>query len=234
MGVQPGNGDGHDAGTMLGQRGQVRNVAADAVALEDQLVMPLAQPVGELHDQFAVRRIANGLAVVSGNHGRAFGLGEAEHHLGRLAKALHHAVAVGHGRQQVDDLLTQLQLALRQGLGFPGLDLQGKDAAEQLAGGTGLVADLPWLGIVAGDQPPQAVADDDGNGHRRQRAHVAHVLQVHRRDAAQGGKTQVQWRAGNRVQGRHQGRRLVVGVLDHPDRRQRVQGARLGRDVAGR
>ena len=116
MGVQPGNGDGHDAGTMLGQRGQVRNVAADAVALEDQLVMPLAQPVGELHDQFAVRRIANGLAVVSGNHGRAFGLGEAEHHLGRLAKALHHAVAVGHGRQQVDDLLTQL--ALRQGLGF--------------------------------------------------------------------------------------------------------------------
>ncbi len=232
--VQARDGDGHDPGTALGERRHAGDVAADAVTVEDQLVAPFAQPLRQLQDLFMLRRVADGFALVGGDDRRAVGTGEPQHHLGEMAETLDHAVAIGHRREQVDDLVAQFQLALREGLAFPRLDLQREDAAEQLAGGAGLVADRTRFGIMAGDQPPEAVANDDGDRHRRQRAHVAHVLQMHRGNAAQCGEAQVQWRAGDRIERRHQWRGLIVGILDHPDQVLAIQPARLLRNVGGR
>ena len=47
-----------------------------------------------------------------------------------------------------------------------------------------------WRGAWSWQEirPQSWPRDDDGHRHRRQRAHVAHVLEVHRRDAAQRGE----------------------------------------------
>jgi len=71
-----------------------------------------------------VRRVADGFALVGGDDRRAVGTGEPQHDLGEVAETLDHAVAIGHRRKQMDDLVAQVQLALREGLAFPCLDLQ--------------------------------------------------------------------------------------------------------------
>jgi hypothetical protein len=71
-------------------------------------------------------------------------------------------------------------------------DLQRQQLAQVLAGQprAGTAGSARRM-VVAGDQAPQPAADHDRHRHGRQRAHVAHVLQVDRRDAAQLRERQV-------------------------------------------
>jgi hypothetical protein len=110
-------------------------------------------------------------------------------------------------------------------------DAQGQDLAELLAGRALVERDGGRRRVMAGDQSPQLALDDQRHGHRGQRLHVAHVLQVHRGDAAQRGERQVVGAAGDGIDGGDEGRRHIARVLDQADARQRVQFARLRRDV---
>ena len=87
---------------------------------------------------------------------------------------------------------------------------------------------------MAGNQAPQLALDDQRHRHRRQRAHVAHILQVNRRDAAQGRMRQIIRQAGDGIHGRLQAGRHVIGVLDQAYAVEHVQLARLARNIAGR
>jgi hypothetical protein len=56
---------------------------------------------------------------------------------------------------------------------------------EQVARTAHQVRNGVRLRMVSTNQAPQLSVTDDGNRHRRKRIHVAHILQVDRRDAAQ-------------------------------------------------
>jgi hypothetical protein len=85
--------------------------------------------------------------------------------------------------------------------------------------------------VVAGEQPPQAAVDHDRHAHRCRHAHVLQIFHVDRRHAAQHAEAQVERRRAGCAQ---QGHRVVGHVGDHAQRVQRIQAARLRRDVAGR
>ncbi|MNE28063.1 hypothetical protein D3C80_1214900 [compost metagenome] len=86
--------------------------------------------------------------------------------------------------------------------------------------------------MVAGNQPPERAVDDDRNGHGRAHAHVAQVLAVNGRDAAQVRVGQVQWLAGE-VQYRLDRHGSELGIGNDPHRVAQVQGACLLRNVRG-
>lgn len=70
--------------------------------------------------------------------------------------------------------------------------------------------------VVTGNQAPELVAHDQRHRHRRMRTHVAHVLEMDRREAAQRGIREVGRAAGCRVHGRNEPRGFCVHVCDEP------------------
>ncbi len=101
------------------------------------------------------------------------------------------------------------------------------------------VADLEgWLVragvVVARDEPPQPAVAQERDRHRRPHAHVAQVLEVDRRDAAQRRVGEVERRARRGEQRRDDRLGRVVHVRDEPDPVLLVQRARLRRDVRRR
>ncbi|MNM99394.1 hypothetical protein D3C81_1119540 [compost metagenome] len=150
--------------------------------------------------------------------------------------------------QTVEDILRRVDHRLieqRQGFDFfftltadlqrfHGANLQRQYLADGLARRTQLMRHVQWLTIAATDQAPKLVTLEQGNAHRRQHAHVFHVLAVDRRHTAQGGETQVQRRVRVRAQLRHQRYRLVVGIGDDPQPIGAIQLTRLFGNVRRR
>ena len=77
-----------------------------------------------------------------------------------------------------------------------------------------MVGQAAWLHGVAGHQAPQAAFMHQRYRHRRAGTHVAHVVQVHRRDAAQHRHAQVGGRRVALILGPHQRSRGVAVVRD--------------------
>ena len=103
-----------------------------------------------------------------------------------------------------------------------------------LAGRTGLVVEMPRLMVVARNKPPQLPSHDDRNRHGGERAHVAHVLEMNRRNAAKARQRQVDraepWGRVLALQ-RH---RDVVGVRDQAYGVEAVEITGLARNVRRR
>jgi hypothetical protein len=130
--------------------------------------------------------------------------------------------AVRRQQQAVDVALERLPIGPRQ--------RQAEQTPEQLGHRPACQRRAHWPAVVAGDQPPEGAIDDQRDRHRSRGAHVAQVLQMHRRDAAQRGQREVQRGAAAR-QHRYA---VVVGIRNDPGRIAQVQRPRLRRDVAGR
>ncbi len=230
--MQFGNGYGKHPGRILGQLWQRGDVLGQVVG--DVVILDVdRQPLDQAIHHVARRRLADQLGAVGGNDGGALCPGEIQIDLGQLQQSLADAVAVGHGREHLHHGLTQRQSTIGFRVGLGGIDLQRQHPTEQLAGGPRLEGYPLRLAIVTEHQSPETAADHDGNRHGGQGAHVSHVLQVHRRHAAQLREAEVERLAGQRIGLRLQRRRLVVGVADHPDAVGQVQAAGLGRDVRG-
>ena len=180
------------------------------------------------------RRAPCGPALVIEHHRGAARMRHAEQRAGLVDEALQCQIAVGQVRHDLERQLLALEAGGDRGGVFLGLDLQRQQAAQMFASHAGLKVQVAGRVVVARNQAPKLPAHDDRDRHRRQRAHVAHVLQVHRRNAAQAREREVE-RAGapggvDDVQ-RH---RVVVRIRDQPDVVQAVELARLRRDVARR
>lgn len=89
-------------------------------------------------------------------------------------------------------------------------------------------------GIVAGDQAPQASVVKQRHRDGRAHAHVAHVLDVNRRNRAENRMTQIERLARQRIEGGNDRYRGRFGIGHDAYQILLIQGSRLGRDVAGR
>ncbi|MNO24586.1 hypothetical protein D3C76_144110 [compost metagenome] len=178
--------DGHRQHTagMGRQLRQLVDVAAYVVAVEYRVFTALGQPMHQRRDLRLRWRLADQVAAVGRDHRSAAGVGELQQDLGQVAQAVTDAVMVGHRRNHAHDVLAQVEQFARAGVGLARFDLQRQHAGQQLAGGASRQAHRARLIVVTGHQPPQLPVDHDRQRHRRQGAHVAHVLQVHRRHAA--------------------------------------------------
>ncbi len=114
-----------------------------------------------------------------------------------------------------------------------GGDLQRDDAAQEVAGDAHMRGDAPRRLVMAGDQPPQLALDDDRDRHRGGGVHVAHIVEMHRRDAAQTGEAHIERRAVDRAHRRIERYRGVGGVGNEPQAVGAVKLARLGWNVRG-
>ena len=111
---------------------------------------------------------------------------------------------------------------------------QRERLAEELRRGSHLVRRAVGPGVVvAGDQAPQLATVQERDGHGRETPHVPEVLDVHRRDAAEGRVAEVERPSGERVRGRDERRGAVADVRDQPEPVLAVQRPRLRRDVGG-
>src|SRR5690606_4117615 len=99
MRVNARNRDRHHAGTVLREGRQVGDVTADAVAVIDEAVALLTEPLDQLHDLVVVRSFTDGFAAFRGNDRGAVGPGKGQRDVWQLAEALYDAVMIGHGRQ---------------------------------------------------------------------------------------------------------------------------------------
>lgn len=207
---------------------------AQLIGMEHFAMAVRAQPLHQFAHLLFAGRVAVGQHAVVDDDGRAIRAGKAQ----QLGK--HAAQAVG----KVDLLLRQAGQHADHGaphfqakLQFAGvgarLDAQRQDLPQLFAHGALLERHRQGRFVMAGNQAPQLALDDQRHRHRRQGAHVAHILQVNRRDAAQGRMRQIIRQAGNGIHGRLQARRRVIGVLDQADTVEHVQLARLARNIAG-
>ncbi len=117
--------------------------------------------------------------------------------------------------------------------GAQGLQVQGEKFAEHFRRHPLAHGQAARCVMVAGNQAPQGPVDDHRNGHRGAHAHVAQVLAVDRRDAAQVRVGEVQRLAGE-VQDRHDGHGLEARIGNDPYRVAQVQRTGLLGDVRGR
>ena len=129
-------------------------------------------------------------------------------------------------------------LGLKRPLGgfarLKGGDVPGQRLTEELRRLADDERHLVRPGVVmAGNQPGQLVLADERHRHRGGDTHVAQVLDVNRRDAAQDGEAEIERPAALRIERRYERRRLVVDVRNDPQPVQRVQPPRLRRDVGG-
>ena len=138
-------------------------------------------------------------------------------------------------RDRRTELLEQLQVAdpatRLVGVEEDGEDRRGRSGHE-VDGVAGAQREPPdVVEPMAGDETPQPVLDDDRRRHRRPDAHVAQVLQVHRRHGTEADVGEVD--RGHLATGRGEQRhRLGGGVRDQPEAVLDVERPRLGRDVA--
>src|SRR4051794_19155970 len=102
------------------------------------------------------------------------------------------------------------------GLVLATLDLRRKSLPEEVASHSGLKRNLLGSLVVKRYQAPHISVPNHRNRHGRGDPHVVQVLKVDRRDAAQGGVTEIQRGAGFRVQRRLQRNGLVAAVWDEP------------------
>ena len=85
--------------------------------------------------------------------------------------------------------------------------------------------------VQTADEPPQLIAYDQRDAHRRAHAHVLHVLNVNRRNASQDREAKVEWRSSIWSQGRNDPRGLLVGVEDETQPVLEIKPACLHGDV---
>ncbi len=148
-----------------------------------------------------------------------------------LAQGRHEVLVAGHATQQLDQYRAPRDALFDRTRPLLQRDLQRQDLAHELAGGTHVVGQAPWLHGVARHQPPQAAFMHQRYRHRCAGPHVAHVLQVDRRDAAQHGQAQVGGWCVAMVVGPHQRRGGVVVVRDQAHPVAAVEFAGLRRNV---
>ena len=194
----------------------------------------LFEPGHDAVDGVVVRGVAEGQHALVGNDRHPAGAREAQQFREDAAHVVDDVGALGQVAQHFHHHAPHLEAEGQFARVLARLDAQRQHLAQLLAGGALLEFHRRRAFVVAGNQAPELALDDERDRHRGQRAHVAHVLQVHRRHAAQGCERQIVGGAGDRIARRYQRRRRVVGVLDQADALQRVQFARLGRDVRGR
>jgi len=202
--------------------------------VEDFGVAMHGEPRRQVADGCFIGRVAVGQDAVVDHDGHAAGTRKAQKFAEHTAEVVDKVGAFGEATEHLDHDAAHVEAELQFGAVFAAFDAQCQDLAQLLAGRALFDRHRARRGVVACDQAPQLAPHDQGDRHRGQRAHIAHVLQVHGRDAAQRGERQVVARAAGRILGRDERLGLVIGVLDHADWRQRVQLARLRRDVAGR
>ena len=146
-----------------------------------------------------------------------------------------HKIVVGRGVLEQPGLLRpNAQLVLVLVVLLLAGQQRRKRLADELAQLPQLVAHQPGREVVAGNHAPQPALVNQGNGHGGRRAHVAQVLQVHRRHAAQHRVGHVGWAVGYRVVHRHQRHGRVGCVGDEAQPVFEVHGPRLLRHVRGR
>ncbi|MNE31799.1 hypothetical protein D3C80_1253830 [compost metagenome] len=92
-----------------------------------------------------------------------------------------------------------------------GLDMQREELAEHLGRHPLPHGQRARRIVMAGDHPPQLAVDDDRNRHRRAHTHVAQVLAMDGRDAAQVRVGEIE-RFARWIEHRVDGHRFELGV----------------------
>ena len=110
---------------------------------------------------------------------------------------------------------------------------QRKGVGQRGNGGARLGRGLVRRTMVADDQPPKQAVAEHGHRHGAVDAHVAVILQVHRRQAAQPGEGQVDRPVVPPSRRCQEGHGHVVAVGHPSHRAARVEFAGLPRDVRG-
>jgi hypothetical protein len=119
-----------------------------------RLTLSLWKPIDQGIDLRLRGGIAHQLATRVGDDRCTMGTGKTGEHLRHGQQTITHAVAIGHGREHLHDLMAQVEHTLGSGLCLSGLDLQRQHAAEQFAGGAGLETHRARAVVMAGNQPP--------------------------------------------------------------------------------
>ena len=224
-----GKGDGEQAcgfGTALARRID----AAEVVRLVD-LAAALMEPAGQGQDLFLVGGVACGPALVLADHRHAGGVGQLEQCRVDLDQTSKRRIALRHLRNDLQREAFRLAAGLDGIVLFFRLDLKREQLAEVITGSPGFEIEPAWLVVMAGDESPQIPPHDDRDRHRSQGSHVAHVLEMDGRDAAQLRERKIEGARAQRAIDEVKARSQIVGVGYDPDAVQQIEGAGLRRNV---
>ncbi len=197
----------------------------------DHAARLLVQPRAELAQLLGARHVAGDLDLALVQQRGAGGPQRLQH---RLRGVEQRGAPIPLARDRLDHALFQAadrHLGLPLGEAFERRDAGADRLGQQLAHRADLEMHEARHVMVAGHQPPQPPADHQRDHQRRAHAHVAQILHVDRRDAAQHALRHVE---GRPLPGRLQRRRHVFDIGQHPHAVALVQAAGDLRDVGGR
>ncbi|EKS67664.1 Diguanylate cyclase/phosphodiesterase with PAS/PAC and GAF sensor [Burkholderia sp. SJ98] len=192
------------------------------------------EPVRERAHGVLVGRRAEQRDLIVEDDRRARGTRETQYVARHGAQAGDEVLVLAHRRNQAAHRAAQRAQIFALGALFLRFDLQGQHVPEMLDRDARIERHDARAVIVTRDESPQLSPHDDRHGHRRMRAHVAHVLQMHGREAAQRRKREIGGAAGDGIHARHEARGRVVDIGDEADTVLQIQRARLTRNVRRR
>lgn len=229
-----GQHDPEDARDVGHERRDVRRVPVQGVGHDQVLAVP-EDPRDERTAPVLVGHVADRDEAALRDDDRAVGPHEAaQPPRARQGDADGDALVAAVRGQVREDAFRAPHLGLALVLRL-GDEPDGERGPEELRGGADLEGRLvrPRV-VVARDETPQPAVAQERDRHRRPHAHVAQVLEVDRRDAAQRRVREVERRTRRGEQRRDDRLGRVVHVRDEPDPVLLVQRARLRRDVRRR
>ena len=192
----------------------------------------LAHMVGQMAQRRRIGAASRREQLAALNGGKAVGA----HQLGQRSRGLREELVqlVVRTKTGQDGILMRAQadaLAVQHRL-LAQADLAGQAVGQGLAGQTRGQRQVARFGMVAGDKTPQRPVLDDRHRRRCTHPHVAQIMQVHRRDAAQHRIAEVDGLDPGNAAGDRLDRGMHVG--DDPHAVAHVEGARLAGNVGCR
>ena len=112
--------------------------------------------------------------------------------------------------------------------------LRSEGLPDQFADGAGRVRNAVRRRVVARDHPPQPPVDENGNSQGCMDVHIAQILKVNRRGAAQKRIGQIQRSSRERHSRGNDRRRHCIDIRNRPDGIQEKELPHLRRNITGR